>query len=56
MLALDEQIDLIIPRGSNEFVRTIMHSTSIPVLGHAAETVFPRSSRPPIRSRAGFRD
>ncbi|MBN1505363.1 MAG: glutamate-5-semialdehyde dehydrogenase [Sedimentisphaerales bacterium] len=35
MLRLDDQIDLIIPRGSNEFVRHIMHSTSIPVLGHA---------------------
>lgn len=35
MLALDEQVDLIIPRGSNDFVRHIMHSTSIPVLGHA---------------------
>ena len=35
MLALDEQIDLIIPRGSNEFVRHIMNNTNIPVLGHA---------------------
>jgi glutamate-5-semialdehyde dehydrogenase len=35
MLALDEYIDLIIPRGSNEFVRYIMDNTSIPVLGHA---------------------
>jgi glutamate-5-semialdehyde dehydrogenase len=35
MLALDEQIDLIIPRGSNEFVRYIMNNTNIPVLGHA---------------------
>jgi len=35
MLALDDQIDLLIPRGSNEFVRHIMRSTSIPVLGHA---------------------
>jgi len=35
MLALEEQIDLIIPRGSNEFVRYIMSNTNIPVLGHA---------------------
>ena len=35
MLALDELIDLIIPRGSNEFVRYIMNNTNIAVLGHA---------------------
>jgi len=35
MLALDESIDLVIPRGSNEFVRYIMNNTNIPVLGHA---------------------
>ncbi len=35
MLAMDEYIDLVIPRGSNEFVRYIMDSTNIPVLGHA---------------------
>ncbi len=35
MLALDEYIDLVVPRGSNEFVRYIMDSTNIPVLGHA---------------------
>ncbi len=35
MLSLDKFIDLIIPRGSNEFVRYIMDSTNIPVLGHA---------------------
>ncbi|MHC4587576.1 MAG: glutamate-5-semialdehyde dehydrogenase [Planctomycetota bacterium] len=35
MLALDEYIDLIIPRGSNDFVRYIMDNTNIPVLGHA---------------------
>lgn len=35
MLALDEDIDLIIPRGSNAFVRYIMDNTRIPVLGHS---------------------
>lgn len=35
MLALDEYIDLVIPRGSNEFVRFVMDNTRIPVLGHA---------------------
>lgn len=35
MLKLDELIDLIIPRGSNEFVRFIMDHSRIPVMGHA---------------------
>jgi len=35
MLALDEQINLVIPRGSNDFVRHVMNSTNIPVLGHS---------------------
>ena len=35
MLALDTFIDLIIPRGSNAFVRYIMDHSRIPVLGHA---------------------
>ncbi len=35
MLKMDEFIDLIIPRGSNAFVRYIMDHSSIPVLGHA---------------------
>jgi glutamate-5-semialdehyde dehydrogenase len=35
ILKMDEYIDLIIPRGSNEFVRHIMDNTNIPVLGHA---------------------
>lgn len=35
MLGLDTHIDLIIPRGSNEFVKHIMDNTTIPVLGHA---------------------
>lgn len=35
MLKLHEYIDLIIPRGSNAFVRYIMQNSEIPVLGHA---------------------
>ncbi|MFQ3621577.1 MAG: glutamate-5-semialdehyde dehydrogenase, partial [Spirochaetales bacterium] len=35
LLSLDNLVDLIIPRGSNEFVRYIMQNSSIPVLGHA---------------------
>jgi glutamate-5-semialdehyde dehydrogenase len=35
MLQMSGYIDLIIPRGSNEFVRYIMNNTDIPVLGHA---------------------
>ena len=35
VLALDDEIDLMIPRGSNELVRFIQQNTRIPVLGHA---------------------
>ncbi len=35
LLALDGYVDLIIPRGSNEFVRYVQDHTRIPVLGHA---------------------
>ena len=35
LLKMDKLIDLIIPRGSNQFVRYIQENTIIPVLGHA---------------------
>ena len=34
MLSRDEEIDLIIPRGSREFVRYVAEHSRIPVLGH----------------------
>jgi glutamate-5-semialdehyde dehydrogenase len=35
LLELDRDVDLIIPRGSNAFVRYVQDNTRIPVLGHA---------------------
>lgn len=35
MLKMDQYIDLIIPRGSNDFVRYIMNNSRIAVMGHA---------------------
>jgi glutamate-5-semialdehyde dehydrogenase len=35
LLKLDRYVDLIIPRGSNEFVKFVQDHTRIPVLGHA---------------------
>ena len=35
LLKLDEYVNLIIPRGSNSFVRFVQENTRIPVLGHA---------------------
>ncbi|MGB3559644.1 MAG: glutamate-5-semialdehyde dehydrogenase [Geitlerinemataceae cyanobacterium] len=35
LLNLDKFVDLIIPRGSNSFVRFVQDNTRIPVLGHA---------------------
>ena len=35
LLACDKEVDLLIPRGSNQFVQYIMNHTKIPVMGHA---------------------
>lgn len=35
LLKLDKEVDLVVPRGSNELVRHIQENTRIPVLGHA---------------------
>jgi glutamate-5-semialdehyde dehydrogenase len=35
LLRYDTLIDLVIPRGSNQLVRSVMQATKIPVLGHA---------------------
>lgn len=35
LLKCHESIDLLIPRGSNEFVQYIMNNSQIPVMGHA---------------------
>ncbi len=35
LLGMEQYVDLIIPRGSNAFVRYIQDNTRIPVLGHA---------------------
>lgn len=36
LLAQDDLVDLVIPRGSNQLVRSIQDSTRIPVLGHSS--------------------
>ena len=35
LLQCDREVDLLIPRGSNKFVRYIMEHTNIPVMGHS---------------------
>lgn len=35
LLSCHENVDLLIPRGSNQFVQYIMNNTKIPVMGHA---------------------
>ncbi|MBC7120577.1 MAG: glutamate-5-semialdehyde dehydrogenase [Candidatus Methanosuratus sp.] len=36
LLKMDNMVDLVVPRGSNEFVRYIQENTRIPVLGHSS--------------------
>lgn len=36
LLKCDREVDLLIPRGSNNFVRYIMENTKIPVMGHSS--------------------
>ena len=35
LLQCEKDVDLLIPRGSNQFVQYIMNNTKIPVMGHA---------------------
>jgi glutamate-5-semialdehyde dehydrogenase len=35
LLRLDQYIDLLVPRGSNEFIKFVQSNTRIPVLGHS---------------------
>ena len=54
MLAMDQHIDLIIPRGSNAFVQHILRNTQIPVLGHAdgiCHVYFDRGADPQMAVR-----
>ena len=54
MLEMDDLIDLIIPRGSNAFVRYIMDHTRIPVLGHSSgicHLYLDRSADPEMAAR-----
>lgn len=53
MLALDDVIDLVIPRGSNSLVSYIKANTRIPVLGHADGVchVYMDSSAPPAAAK-----
>jgi glutamate-5-semialdehyde dehydrogenase len=54
LLRYDQYIDLVIPRGSNEFVRHIQDQSKIPVLGHASGVchLYVHSSAEPEKSVA----
>lgn len=49
LLKLDHYIDLVIPRGGNELVRSVKEGTQIPVLGHADGlcSIYLRADYPP---------
>ena len=54
LLKLDQDIDLVIPRGSGELVQHIQQSTRIPVLGHAdgvCSLTLDASANPQMASR-----
>ena len=50
LLALDDVIDILVPRESNELVRHIQQNTRIPVLGHADESVMSMWMNRPSRN------
>jgi len=58
LLALDDRIDLVIPRGSAALVRHIQSNTHIPVLGHADGIchVYVHADADPAMARAIVRD
>lgn len=54
LLAQDQYIDLVIPRGSNELVRSIKNNTKIPVMGHAdgiCSIYLTQSAKPDLAAR-----
>ncbi|MBX3470882.1 MAG: glutamate-5-semialdehyde dehydrogenase [Planctomycetes bacterium] len=54
LLALDREVDLVIPRGSSQLVRHVQASTRIPVLGHAegiCHLYLDRAADPAIAAR-----
>lgn len=54
LLRLDQHIDLVIPRGSGQLVRSIAESTRIPVLGHSegvCHLVLDRAADPAMAAR-----
>jgi glutamate-5-semialdehyde dehydrogenase len=58
LIGQPDYVDLVIPRGSNQMVRTIMENSLVPVLGHAEGIchVFVEASADPDESVAIIRD